>query len=89
MNGEAHRNAEVRQLEARQTELEREKKINRDQISQKARGKTALDKERQLRERQKELEEEIRRIERKKQVFQEESKLAHDNAANFVAKETP
>jgi len=37
-------------------------------------------KDKQLKQRQKEVEEEIKQIERKKKVFQEESALAHELA---------
>lgn len=67
-------------MELQQEELEKERKRVNDCLNQKNRGKTAMLKEKQLKQRQKEVEEEIKQIERKKKVFQEESVLAHELA---------
>lgn len=80
MNGEAHRAAEFRALEQEQINLEKQRHNYQLEMNQKERGKLAAQKVRSLREKQMALDEEIRRIERKKKVFQEESKIAHQIA---------
>lgn len=79
-NGEAHRAAELQALEAEQAALEKQRREYTLEMNQKERGKLAAQKVRTLREKQMALDEEIRRIERKKKVFQEESKIAHQIA---------
>jgi hypothetical protein len=49
----------------------------------KARGNTALQRERTLQNEKKELEEQIKLIERKRRVFKEESDIAHSRASKF------
>lgn len=57
--------AEERRL---REELQKKEKAIRDEAAKKTRGKNALDKERQLVQEKKEIEEAIKQIERKKMV---------------------
>lgn len=48
-----------------------------------SRGKHALERERQLVQEKRELEEAIKQIERKKTVIAQEARLAHENASKY------
>jgi hypothetical protein len=52
-------------------------------MAMRARGKAALERERQLQSEKRELEEAIKQVERKKQVWAQEAQIAHDNAGRF------
>ncbi len=66
--GKAMRDAQELEERKLREELEKKDKAIRDEKAKKTRGKLALDKERQLLQEKKEIEEQIKQIERKKLV---------------------
>ena len=66
--GQAHSEAQAAEKKRIQDELERKEKQLKDHLQRKARGVEAMQRERQLQAEKADLEEQIRGIERKKQV---------------------
>ena len=61
--------------------IERKEKELRDTRAAKNRGKNALRREEELVEEQRRLQEELLQLERKRRVAEDETKIAHQNAA--------
>lgn len=64
-------------------ELEKKEKAIKDQIATRTRGRNAMERERQLQQEKKEIEEAIKQIERKKLVQAQETLIAHENAVKY------
>ena len=82
-SGKAMRDAEEAEERRLRDEIERKEKALRDAVAVRTRGKAALERERQLQAEKRELEEALRQVERKKQVWAQEALIAHDNAGRF------
>ena len=81
--GQAHQEAENAKKRKIQEEIEKKEKALRDAQARRARGAEAYQRERQLMFEKRELEEEMKKIERKKDVHFLEKQKAHINALNF------
>eukprot|EP00347_Sterkiella_histriomuscorum_P022142 403331534 len=86
--GKAMRDAEEVKERSIRAEIEKRDKAIRDEKNKKVRGKEAIEKERQWQKEKLELEEEIKKIERKKQVILQETELAHSQAQKYREQES-